>query len=379
MIYLDYNATTPIDNAVIEAMRPFLREEFGNPSSNHPLGHRAREALEKAREEVAELLGCHGPEVVFTSGGSESNNMVIKGMAAVSGGRACHVITTRIEHPAVLEPCRFLESQGVDVTYLGVDCYGCVDPEDVRKALRSDTILISVMHANNEVGTLQPIAEIGKIAREAGVPFHTDAAQTVGKIPLSVDTLNVDCLTVAGHKLYGPKGIGAIYIRHGISVCPLIHGAGQEQGRRAGTENVLLSVGLGAACRQARALQGEEATRIQRLRDYLHKGLKDYIPELVLNGSPHERLPNTLNISLPGMGGVQLLTKLRDVCASTGSACHEGSRDLSPVLRAMGVPEEVVKGAVRLSLGRWTTQNELDQVIYEAGRWAKRRGETRNP
>jgi cysteine desulfurase len=370
MVYLDYNATTPTDPVVADAMTPFLLEEYGNPSSQHPLGQRAREAMDSAREEVASLVGCHASEVVFTSGGSESNNMVIKGLAAAYRGRPCHIITTQVEHPAVMEPCRFLETEGVDVTYIGVDRQGRIDPGDVRKALRSETILITVMHANNETGALQPIAQIGEISSEAGVLFHTDAAQTVGKIPLTVESLNVDFLTVAGHKLYAPKGIGALYIRGTTPLIPLIQGAGQEGGRRAGTENVLLSVGLGAACRLARALQGDEGTRIQKLRDYLHKRLKEIVPELVLNGPPTERLPGTLNVSFPGVEGAEVLRELGQVCASTGSACHEGSREISPVLRAMGTPEEIALGAVRFSLGRWTTQEELDQVIEAVVRWA---------
>lgn len=370
MVYLDYNATTPTDPVVSDAMTLFLLEQYGNPSSQHPLGQRAREAMDSARQEVASLLGCKASEVVFTSGGSESNNMVIKGLAAAYRGRPRHFITTQVEHPAVMEPCRFLETEGVDVTYIGVDRQGRIDPGDVRKALRSETILITVMHANNETGALQPIAQIGEISREAGVLFHTDAAQTVGKIPLNVESLNVDFLTVAGHKLYAPKGIGALYIRGTTTLTPLIHGAGQEGGRRAGTENVLLSVGLGAACRLARALQGNEGTRIQKLRDYLHKRLKEIVPDLVLNGPPSERLPGTLNVSFPGVDGAEVLRELGIVCASTGSACHEGSLEISPVLRAMGTPEEIAMGAVRFSLGRWTTQEELDQVIEAVVRWA---------
>ena len=377
MIYLDYNATTPIDPRVAEAMQPFLREEYGNPSSQHPVGQRARQAMEKAREEVAALLGCGASEVVFTSGGSESNNMVIQGVVHAYRGQARHIITTQMEHPAVLEPCRHLESQGVEVSYVAVDGQCLVDPDAVKKALRPETILITVMHANNEVGTIQPIAEIGKIAREAGALFHTDAAQSMGKIPARVEDLGVDFLTVAGHKLYAPKGVGALYIRQGISLEPLIHGAGQEGGRRAGTESPLLAVGLGTACRLAGEGLDEDVPRIRGLRDRLYQGLLEHVPKLVLNGHPETRLPNTLNVSFPGAVGSEVLAELDGVCASTGSACHEGSTEISPVFRAMGVAEEVALGAVRFSLGRWTTQEEVDEVVQAVGAWAEKRARER--
>jgi cysteine desulfurase len=372
MIYLDHNATTPVDPRVAEAMQPFLREEYGNPSSQHPLGRRSREAMENARAEVASLLGCKVSEVLFTSGGSESNNTVIKGVAQAHRDRSRHVITAQTEHPAVLEPCRFLETEGVEVTYLEVDGQGRVDPDAVKKALRPQTILITIMHANNEVGTVQPIAEIGRIAREAGVLFHTDAAQSVGKIPTMVTNLGVDFLTVAGHKLYAPKGIGALFVREKVAFVPLIHGAAQEGGRRAGTENVLLAVGLGAACRLAGASMPEEIPRVRGLRDRLHHGIQEHVSKLVLNGSPDERLPNTLNVSFPGAAGPDVLAALHDVWASTGSACHEGSTDISPVLRAMGVPEDVALGAVRFSLGRGTTEEEVDEVIVGVAEWARK-------
>jgi cysteine desulfurase len=371
MIYLDYNATTPIDPLVANAMEPFLRQEFGNPSSRYPLGERAREAVEGARREVAELLGCASHEVVFTSGGSEANNMVIKGVAAAHRGRPRHIVTTQIEHPSVLEPCRYLETEGVEVTYLGVDRYGRVDPRELKEALRPETILVSIMHANNEVGTLQPIKELSAIAREAGVLFHTDAAQSVGKVSVSVGDLGVDFLTVAGHKLYAPKGIGALFVKEGVSLVPLIHGAGQEGGRRAGTESAFLCVGLGAACRLAREDLEQESTRIRALRDHLHQGLLGCVVGLTLNGHPEERLPNTLNVSFPGVTGSQVLAEIPEIWASTGSACHEGSGQVSPVLRAMGVPEEVALGAVRLSLGRPTTGEEVDRAIQMAAEWAK--------
>jgi cysteine desulfurase len=372
MIYLDYNATTPLDPAVAEAITAFL-EQYGNPSSQHALGQRAREAVDGARAQVAQLVGCAASEVVFTSGGSESNNAVIKGVAAAYEGRGRHMIASQVEHPAVLEPLRYLESRGVAVTYLPVDGTGRVDPGEVRRALRPETVLISVMHANNEVGSLQPIAEIGRVAREAGVLFHTDAAQSVGKVPVDAKEMGVDFLTVAGHKLYAPKGIGALYVRDGISLVPLVHGAGQERGRRAGTESTILIVALGEACRAAREALREEGPRIRGLRDRLHGGLEALVPGLTLNGPVEERLPNTLNVAFPGILGADLLAQLPEVCASTGSACHEGSRHVSPVLRAMGVPEETALGAVRFSLGRWTSGEEVDQVVEAVARWAHTR------
>jgi cysteine desulfurase len=377
MIYLDYNATTPVDPRVAGAVQPFLLEEFGNPSSRHPSGQRARQAVDQARDEVATTLGCMPSEVVFTSGGSEANNAVIKGVALAHRGRARHIITAQTEHPAVLEPCRFLETDGVEVTYLEVDGQCRVDPEAVRAALRPHTILITIMHANNEVGTIQPVEEIGKIAREAGVLFHTDAAQSVGKIPTRVEDLGVDFLTVAGHKLYAPKGVGALYVRDGISMVPLIHGAAQEGGRRAGTESVPLVVGLGVACGLAREALQVEGSRIRGLRDRLHQGLLQHVPDLVLNGHPEQRLPNTLNVSFPGAVGSGVLAELEGVWASVGSACHENSTEISPVLRAMGVEEETAMGAVRFSLGRWTTPEEVERVVEQAAQWAQRKARSR--
>lgn len=373
MIYMDYNATTPVDPRVLEAMLPFIKEHYGNPSSQHKLGKVARDAVEKARAQVASLLGASPEEIVFTSGGSESNNTVLQGVARAYSGKPRHIITAQCEHPSVLKPCHFLEAEGVEITFLPVDVKCRVDPEDVRKALRSHTILISIMHANNEVGTIQPISEIGKIAREAGVLFHTDAAQSVGKIPVSVKELGVDFLTMAGHKLYAPKGVGALYVKSGVELKPLIQGASQERGRRAGTESVPLIVGLGEACALAQAALEQEATRIRSLRDRLHQAMAEKFRKLVLNGHPEERLPNTLNVSFPGYLGASLLEELDGVCASVGSACHEGSGEISPVLRAMGVPEEVAMGAVRFSLGRWSTQEEVDQVAEAIGLWARSR------
>jgi cysteine desulfurase len=359
--YLDFNATTPIAPEVAAAMSHVLREPFGNPSSQHWAGLPAREAVEKARGQVAALLDCRPEEVVFTSGGSESNNHALKGVFFSHGRQGAHIITTQIEHPAVLNPCHFLKRLGATVTYLSVDRFGRVDPDDVQKALTPRTILISVMHANNEVGTLQPISEIARIARQRGIVLHSDAAQSVGKIPTRVDELGVDLLSVAGHKLYAPKGVGVLYIRKGVRLEPLIHGAGHESGRRAGTENILLDVALGKACELAQSWLGMES--IRQLRDFFWDLLQARFGErVVLNGHPTERLPNTLNVSFIGKTGSEILHSLEGVAASTGSACHSGSVELSPVLKAMGVPPEIGMGAVRFSLGRTTTREEIEQV-----------------
>jgi cysteine desulfurase len=361
-IYLDFNASTPIGPEAALAMRPFLTDHYGNPSSLHWAGAPAKDAVEKARGQVARILGCDPTEVVFTSGGSEANNHAIKGVCFANRDRGEHIITTAVEHPATLSPCRFLETLGTKVTVLPVDRFGMVDPDDVRKAITTRTVLITVMHANNEVGTVEPIAEIAKIAREAGIPFHTDAAQTVGKIPARVDDLGVDLLSVAGHKVYAPKGIGALYIRTGTRIESFVHGAGHESGRRAGTESALLAVGLGAACEGAREWIGME--QVRDLRDRFFTGLKDMLGHrLTLNGHPSERLPNTLNVNFVGLVGSEVLAALPGVAASTGSACHAGSVTLSPVLTAMGGPPGEGMGAVRFSLGRTTTWEELEEVL----------------
>jgi cysteine desulfurase len=361
-IYLDFNATTPIAPEVAAAMSQVLQEPFGNPSSQHWAGLPAREAVEKARSQAAALLHSDPDEVVFTSGGSESNNYALKGIFFSRGGPGAHIITTQVEHPAVLNPCRFLERLGANVTYLAVDRFGRVDPDDVQKALTPRTILVSVMHANNEVGTLQPISEIAQIARQHNVVFHSDAAQSVGKIPTRVDELGVDLLSVAGHKLYAPKGVGVLYIRKGVHLEPLIHGAGHEAGRRAGTENILLNVALGQACESAQSWLSVES--IGQLRDLFWELIQARLGErVILNGHPTERLPNTLNVSFVGKTGSEILNGLENVAASTGSACHSGSIELSPVLKAMGVLPEVGKGAVRFSLGRTTTREEVEHVV----------------
>jgi cysteine desulfurase len=361
-VYLDYNASTPIDPAVAAAMQPFLHDRHGNPSSGHWAAIGAKEAIEGARGEIAALIGCGPDEVVLTSGGSEANNLALKGTFFALRQQGDHIVTTRVEHPAILAPCRFLERLGATVTYLPVDGTGRVDPDDVRRGITPRTILVSVMHANNEVGTIQPIIECARISRERGVLFHTDAAQAVGKIETDVGALGVDLLSIAGHKAYAPKGVGALYVRRGVDLEPLIHGAGHEHGRRAGTESALLAVGLGKACTLARDLAAME--RVRALRDRFWQMLQQrFGNRVVLNGHVVHRLPNTLNVSFVGRIGSDILARLDGVAATTGSACHSGRVTLSPVLEAMGVAPETGAGAVRFSLGRGTTDDEIDWVV----------------
>ncbi|MCP4452607.1 MAG: cysteine desulfurase [Planctomycetes bacterium] len=361
-IYLDYNASTPIAPEVAEAMQPFLTDYYGNPSTSHWAGVPAKAAVEQARAQVADLLGCQPDEVVFTSGGTESNNHAIKGAFFAQRGRGNHIITTQIEHPAIVQPCHFLETLGAHVTYLPVDRYGRVDPDDVKKAMTDQTILVTVMHANNEIGTVQPISEISCITQARGVLLHTDAAQSVGKIPTKVCDLGVDLLTVAGHKVYGPKGVGVLYVRRGVALEPFMHGAGHETGRRAGTENVLGNVGLGAACEVAQSWIG--MPEVCRLRDLFWRRLQEtYGDRVRLNGHPTCHLPNTLNVSWIGRQGADLLGQLQGVAASTGSACHEGQMEMSPVLKAMGLAADIGMGAIRFSLGRATTEGHIEKVL----------------
>lgn len=361
-IYLDYNASTPIDPAVAAAMRPFLDGRYGNPSSGHWASIDAKAALEHARGQVAALLGCHSDEVVFTSGGSEANNLALKGVFFALRDKGDHIVTTAIEHPAIVEPCRFLERLGAQVTYLPVDGTGRIDPADLRRAITPRTVLVSIMHANNEVGTIEPIAECARIAHERGVLFHTDAAQSVGKISTDVTELGVDLLAIAGHKVYAPKGVGALFVRRGVRLEPLVHGAGHEAGRRAGTESALLAVALGTACERARDLAPMD--RVRALRDHFWQELqKNFGNRIALNGHPTHRLPNTLNVSFVGCIGAEVLARLDGVAASTGSACHAGRIELSPVLQAMGVPPDAGMGAVRFSLGRSTTREEIDATL----------------
>jgi cysteine desulfurase len=361
-IYLDYNASTPIVPAVAAAMRPFIEGHYGNPSSGHWASVGAKAALEAARGQIATLLDSHADEILFTSGGSEANNLAIKGVFFALRDKGDHIITTRIEHPAILEPCKFLERLGARVTQLPVDRMGRIDPNDLRKAITPRTILISIMHANNEVGTIQPIDECAHIARKHDILFHTDAAQSVGKVPTRVNELGVDLLSIAGHKIYAPKGVGALFVRRRVPLEPLIHGAGHEGGRRAGTESALLAVGLGKACDLARDLAAMD--RVRTLRDRFWQALQNQFGNrVVLNGHPVYRLPNTLNVSFLGQVGAEILAKLNGVAATTGSACHAGRIELSPVLAAMGVEPEEGMGAVRFSLGRVTTRDEIDLTV----------------
>lgn len=362
MIYLDYNASTPIDPAVREAMSPYLGDLHGNPSSNHAMGWPMRDAVDRARRQVAGMLNARPEEIIFTSGGTEANNHVIKGVAHTLRDRGRHIITSTIEHPAVINPCRFLERCGWEVTYAGVDSTGLIDAESVIHEIRPDTILISIMLANNEVGTIQPIAEIAEAAREGGVWMHTDAAQACGKMETDVRKLGVDFLSVAGHKVYAPQGIGALYVRDGVEMEPLHHGAGHEGGRRAGTEPVPALVGLGAAAELATRHLAD--SHVREMRDRLHDGLSRGLGnDAVLLGHPELRLPNTLAIGFKGRVGAEILTACPQLCASTGAACHSGERKRSAVLEAMDVPEDVAFGAVRFSVGRFTTQIEIDDSV----------------
>jgi cysteine desulfurase len=362
VIYLDHNATTPIAPEVLDAMRPYLERHFGNPSSAHAVGERAAAAVTAARADVARLLGGDPGAVVFTASGSEADNLAIAGVALAHLGERDHIVTSAVEHPAVLATCRYLRRRlGLRLTLVPVDADGMIDADDVRRAIEPRTALVSIMHANNEVGTLQPIAEIAALAHELGVLVHTDAAQSVGKLPVDVGALGVDLLTLTGHKFYGPKGIGALYVRPGTRLDPLIHGGGQEHGLRAGTENVPYIAGLGAAATLAgNRLRRGDHLRMRRLRDRLHARLQAAIPGLELNGHMRDRLPNTLNVSFPGIDGARLLARSPMIAASTGSACHSGQTDPSGVLTAMGLGATRARGAVRLSLGYDTTAAEID-------------------
>jgi cysteine desulfurase len=361
-IYLDHNATTPLDPSAFDAMVHVMKDEFGNPSSSYDVGRRAKKLVEEARREVALLLGCRTHEVIFTSGGSESNNMVIKGIIDFTRPQAFHIIVSAVEHPATLNPCIYLMELGASVTVLPVDSSGRVSPDDVRKAIRPETRLISIMLANNETGTLEPIKEVAAVAMEHYIPFHTDAAQAVGKIPVNVKDLGVDFLSVAGHKLYGPKGVGALFVRHSRELTPLIHGGGQEQGKRSGTENTILVAGLGAACRVARGRLHEDIAATASMRDRLQALLLENVDGLVLTGDPDQRLPNTLNICVPKLEGAKILEGLPDVAASTGAACHDRTVKLSHVLAAMGVPPEVGMGALRFTVGRTNTMEQIERA-----------------
>jgi len=360
-VYLDHNATTPILPDVVDPMLPYLREHFGNPSSGHVYGERARRAVARAREQVATLLGCEADELVFTSGGTEANNLAIRGVAAAVPRRS-HLITTVIEHPATARPCAWLEQHDRSVTRLGVDADGRARLDEAREALDEDTALVTVMHSNNETGVLQPVAELAQLAHAAGALLHTDAAQSVGKVPVHVGELGVDLLSVAGHKLYAPKGVGALYVRRGTPIVPFALGAGHERGLRPGTENVPYIVGLGVACEVVGRELDAAAARLQGLRDLLWALLSAGIPGLALSGHRDLRLPNTLNVRFPRCEGGEVLAGAPAVAASTGSACHEGHETASEVILAMGVPAQEALGSVRLTLGRSTTERDVERA-----------------
>ncbi|HBQ28434.1 cysteine desulfurase [Peptococcaceae bacterium SCADC1_2_3] len=365
-IFLDHAATTPAHPEVVKAMLPYFTGAFGNPSSIYSYGQEAKVAVEKVRAKVAGFIGAKSEEVIFTGGGTEADNFALKGIALANEHKGNHIITTSIEHHAVIETCKFLERRGgFKVTYLPVDGYGLVDPQEVKKAITNKTILVSVMNANNEIGTIQPIDEISKYVKEAGILFHTDAVQTVGHIPVNVDELGIDLLSISAHKLYGPKGVGALYIRKGTRISPFVHGGEQERGRRAGTENVPGIVGLSKAIELARQEMGEEAKRLACLRDRLIQGLLENLDHVHLNGHPFRRLPNNVNVSVDFVEGESMLLNLdlENICASTGSACSSSSLEPSHVLRALGLPPEQAHGSLRFTLGRENTADEVDLVV----------------
>ena len=359
-IYLDYNATTPHDPEVISAMLPYLTEHFGNPSSSHQYGQIAREAIEYARRQVALLLNCSPDEIIFTSGGTESNNFAIKGAALAYSNRGNHIIASQIEHPSVTEVCESLREKGFEVTYVPVDESGLINPTDIERAITKKTILITIMHANNEVGTIQPIEEIAEVAKMYGIILHSDAAQSIGKVTTNLNSMKVDLLTIAGHKLYAPKGVGALYIRKGTKLTRFMHGAGQEQGLRAGTENVLEIVGLGKACEIAKRDFEKNSLQMKKIRDMLHHGLMERVKKMRLNGHPEKRLPNTLSLSFQGISANDLISNIKEhVAVSAGAACHSGEEKISPVLSAMNAPPEWARGTIRFSTGKMTTEEEV--------------------
>lgn len=360
-IYLDFNATTPIDPEVVEAMLPYLRTHFGNPSSGHVYGHRAREAIECARVQVAALIGAAPEEIVFTGSGTEANNMALRG-AACAHDRPGRMACSAIEHPAVEKPCQFLGLRGWAIATIPVDAAGVIDMQAADAAIPRSTVMVSVMHSNNEVGTIQPIRALADLAHSKGALMHTDAAQSVGKVKVDVNDLGVDALTIVGHKLYAPKGVGALYICRGAAIAPTVFGGGQEGAMRPGTENVALIVALGAACEIAGRRLAEDESRLRMLRDRLWSRLQAGVPSICLNGHPERRLPNTLNVSFPGVRGSAVLTATPSIAASTGSACHEGEEAPSSVLAAMGCDRCRALGAVRLSVGRTTTGEEIDRA-----------------
>ncbi len=372
-VYLDYNGTTPLHPDVIDIMVKYLEKDFGNPSSSHYYGIEPKKAAIRARKEVAALINGKPEEILFTSGGTESNNHAVTGVVELFRGKGNHIITSSIEHPAILEVCRFLEKKNYEISYLPVDGTGMVDPDDVRRGIRGNTVLITVMHSNNEVGTIQPVAAISKIAKEYGITIHTDAAQSCGKIEVDREKIGVDLLTLAGHKLYGPKGVGALYLREELDIGNFMHGAGQEKGRRAGTENISGIAGLGKACVIAKKKLDENFRHMKEMRERLHRGLSERLDDIRLNGHPEERLPNTLSISFRGLEANRILEEIGlDVAASAGAACHSGSVEISHVLKAMGVPGEWAMGTLRFSTGTMTTEEEIDLAIESISKTIRR-------
>ncbi|MCD6413852.1 MAG: cysteine desulfurase NifS [Elusimicrobia bacterium] len=366
-IYLDHNATTPVDPRVVEAMLPYFGEKFGNASSIHSFGREARKAIDDARQILADFVGAQPDEIFFTSGGTEADNFALKGIAFANKGKGNRVITSKIEHHAVLNTCKWLEKKGFEIIYLPVDGFGIVDIEELKKAINEKTILITVMHANNETGAIQPIAEIGKIAKEKGILFHTDAVQAVGKIPVNVNELRVDLLSVSAHKIYGPKGVGAIFIRKGTKIEKMLHGGHHENNKRAGTENVASIVGFAKAVEIAKKEMEDENKKLLKLRDKLEKEIEEKIKHTKINGHPEKRLPNTSNISFEFVEGESIILSLdlKGVAVSSGSACTSGSLEPSHVLSAMGVPPEIAQGSIRFSMGKDNTEEDIDFVVRE--------------
>ncbi len=365
-IYLDYQATTPMDKRVLDAMMPYFTEQYGNPHSrSHSFGWEAEEAVEKARAEVAHIINADAKSVIFTSGATESNNLAIKGVARFYKDRKNHVITTVTEHKCVLDSCRHLQQEGFDVTYLPVRKNGLVDLDQLRAAITENTVLVSIMAVNNEIGVIQPLAEIGQICRESKVFFHTDAAQAVGKIPLDVEAMNIDLMSISGHKIYGPKGIGALFVRRRprVRLEPLFSGGGQERGFRSGTLPAPLCVGLGAACAICETDMGADNERIRALSQRLYKGITEAIPEVFLNGDPEQRYPGNVNLSFAYVEGESLLMGIKDLAVSSGSACTSASLEPSYVLRALGVEEELAHTSIRFGIGRFTTEAEIDYAV----------------
>ena len=361
-IYLDYNATTPTDASVVEAMIPFFQTHYGNPSSSHSLGRAAREAIQDARAKISGMLGCDANEIIFTGGGTEASNMAIKGIMLPGGEPGGHMITTAIEHPATLEPANFCEKLGCELTIVDCDEHGVVQPQTIAEAIRPDTRLVSIMHANNEIGTIQPIRQIAELCHERSILVHVDASQSVGKIPAFVDMLDVDLMTIAGHKLYAPKGIGVLFVREGLDIEPLLHGAGHENGLRAGTENTPYIVGLGQAAYLASSLLDESAENSRSLTDRFCKAIVDSVRGAVIHGSGAERLPNTASVAFPGVSGFEMLSRVPEVCASLGSACHSSGEHTSGTLQAMGVSQELMRGTIRFSFGRKSTIEDADRA-----------------